>query len=219
MNVKRSSIEIIPNGIRVADYQKKMEQGLFREMYNIKKSDLILMYLGRLNQIKGIDLLLQSYADIVNETKPSMLVIIGGDDGILLKLREQTVDLNLQQNVIFTGPLYGFDKIHALYDADVFVLPSRYEMFPISILEAAACGNAVISTKYCGIEEIVKNFGLIVEFDRKNLADSMLSLMNDDEFRISLGNVGIQIVREKYGWDIIVNQYEKMYHDVIQSNK
>ena len=90
-------------------------------------------------------------------------------------------------------------------------------MFPISILEAAVCGTAVISTKNCGIEEIVQKFGLVVDFDRKALADALLTLMNYDEFRFTLGNRGKQVIIENYGWNTILNQYEKMYLDVIRS--
>ena len=218
LGVRASSIEIIPNGIKTSEYQNALKQDLFREKYNIKKSDLIVLYLGRLHQIKGVDLLIQSYANVLNKTKSSRLVIVGGDDGLLLKLKEQVDSLSLQNAVLFTGSLYGLDKIHALCDADIFVLPSRYEMFPISILEAAACGTAVISTKNCGIEEVVQNFGLVVDFDRKTLADALLTLMNDDEFRFTLGNRGKHLIMENYGWNTILNQYERMYLDVIQSN-
>jgi glycosyltransferase involved in cell wall biosynthesis len=61
----------------------------------------------------------------------------------------------ISNRVLFTGPIYDANKLAAYVDADVYVLPSIYETFPITAMEACACGTPVILTKGCGIGDII----------------------------------------------------------------
>ena len=67
MGVSKNKIEIIPNGINLSDYQNLPEKGEFRKKYGIKNDEKIILYLGRINRIKGIDMLIEAFSDVSND--------------------------------------------------------------------------------------------------------------------------------------------------------
>jgi len=82
--------------------------------------------------------------------------------------------------VLITGPLYGEDKLEAYVDADVYVLPSVYEIWGISALEAVACGTPVILTENCGIAEYLKDrVGLVTRHSQNELAKMLHEILQD----------------------------------------
>lgn len=106
--------------------------------------------------------------------------------------------------VEITGPLYGSDKVNVLNDADIFVLPSRNEAFPLVILEAMQSGLPVISTLEGGIPDMVvdKQTGFLTEKENPQLlADMMTLLLNDSMLRSEMGNKGRQRFKENYTLD------------------
>jgi len=80
---------------------------------------------------------------------------VGPDDGYLGELKALVKALRIEDKVLITGPLYGEDKLEAYVDADVYVLPSRYEIWGITVLEAYACGKPVITSKVGGLKDLV----------------------------------------------------------------
>ena len=155
MGVREDKIEIIPNGINLSNYQNLPEKGEFKKKYGIDEDEKIILYLGRINKIKGIDMLIEAFSDISNDLKKIKLVIVGPDDGFLKYLKEMSIDLELSDRVLFTGPLYKENKLEAYRDAYVYVLPSVYEAFPNTVIESCACRTPVIITESCGISDII----------------------------------------------------------------
>jgi glycosyltransferase involved in cell wall biosynthesis len=115
--------------------------------------------------------------------------------------------------VLFTGPLYGQDKLSAYVGADVYVLPSFYETFPL-LIEACACGTPVIVTPECGIADLVKNFGCVVERDAGELCTAMCQLLSNEKNRRNLGQKGRQFVARELSWDKIIIRIEEIYRNV-----
>ena len=145
MGVQTDKIEIVPNGVNLSKYQKLPEKGEFRKKYHIKEDMKIILYLGRLNKTKGIDLLINAFSEISKELLDVKLVIVGPDDGFLPNLKKMILDLNIKNDVIFTGPIFKKDKQKAYIDADVFVTPN-FSGFPLTFLESCACGTPIITT-------------------------------------------------------------------------
>ena len=211
MGVPKEKIEIVPNGINLSEYENLPERGKFRKKYGINDDEKILLFLGRIHQIKGIDLLINVFADLTKKLDDLRLVIVGPDDGYLATVKKQIDNLNIGNKVLVTGPLYEPDKLEAYVDADVYVLPSRYETFPVSVLEACACGTSVIVTDRCGIADSVDKIGYVVEYDKSQLTDTILDLFGSGELRAGLGKKGKKLVKGEFNWDKIVKKFEDVY--------
>jgi glycosyltransferase involved in cell wall biosynthesis len=213
MGTNDEKIEIVQNGIDLLEYSNLPARGEFRRKYPIRDDEKIILYLGRIHKIKGIDLLVSAFADLVKELDNVRLVIVGPDDGFSSTLKRQIEDLNLGDKILFTGPLYERAKLKAYVDADVYVLPSVYEIFGITVLEACACGTPVIVTDRCGIADIVDdNVGYVVEYDKDQLQDAIFKVLSDEGLRERFGEEGRRLVMEKFGWDKIVRKVEEMYN-------
>ena len=213
MGVDKNKIEIVPNGIDLSKYENLPDKGIFRMKYGIKSNEKIVLYLGRIHKIKGVNLLVESFSDLVSKIEGTTLVIVGPDDGFLSALKVQIEDLKIGDKIIFTGSLYGMDKIEAYVDADVYVLPSVYETFPMTVLEACACNKPMIVTDRCGISDMVEKVGLVVEYDKEQLCDAMFKMLSDDGLRQRFGEKGRRMVKNEFEWNEIVKMVERLYEN------
>lgn len=216
MGVKRNNIKIIPNGINFADFEKLPKKGLFRKKFNLCNEEKIILFLGRINEIKGLELLVRAFSEIDENKFKCKLVIVGPDDGFLNKLIKISKEFNIEKNLIFTGPLYGNDKIIALVDSDIFILPSIYETFPISLIEAFACSKPVIISKNCDVSESVENnMGIVVNYDIISIKNAIENLLSDDKLSKNYGNAGRIYAKEFCNWKKIVDNFEMIYQSIL----
>lgn len=218
MGVPADKIVIIPNGIDISQFSKLPTKGNFRHKYNIRDDDIIVLFLGRLHKIKGIDLLIDAYAELVKENSDFTLVISGPDDDTMSGLKEQIKCLNLPKDPIFTGPLYDQDKLAAYADADVYVLPSRYETFPNTVLEAWACGLPVIVSTGCLIADVVGQAGSVCECTTKELKQAISQTINDDDKRIQNINAGLYLVSDHFSLESCVDRIVDVYNQTVALN-
>jgi len=203
-------IEHIPNGIDLEIYQNLPGEGEFRRKYSIANDERVILFLSRIHERKGADILIEAFNKLRNELGEVKLVIAGPDEGYLDKLKLIVNELNIENNVLFPGPLYERDKLEAYVDADVFVLPSkdRYESFGNVVLEAWACGTPVIVTNNCGISEwINNNIGYVVEYDKTQLYHTLYRILTDEDKRKRMSEHAKKFVRE-FSWDNIIEKYE-----------
>jgi glycosyltransferase involved in cell wall biosynthesis len=214
--VDEDKIEIVPNGIDLSEYDTLPKRGEFRKKYSIRDDEKMILYLGRIHKIKGIDLLVNAFADLVNELDDVRLVIGGHDDGFLSTLKGQIDGLKIDDRVLFTGPLYERDKLKAYVDADVYVLPSVYEIFGITLLEAWACSTPVIVTDRCGIADIVDKVGYVVEYDKEQLRDAIFKVLSDERLRRKFGEEGKRAVM-KFEWDKSARKVEIVYGKITKN--
>ena len=218
MGVQEDKIEIVPNGIDLSEYEQLPRKGEFRRKYLIRDNERIILFLGRIHRIKGIDLLVDAFSDITRKLEDCRLVIVGPDDGFLLTLKVQIEDLKISDRILFTGPLYDVHKIEAYVDADVYVLPSVYETFPVTVLEACACGTPVIVTNRCGIADVVDGVvGCVVNYDRNQLQNAILMILSNEELRKIYGEEGKKLVKKEFGWANLVKKIEDNYIKISSS--
>jgi len=221
MGVPREKIAIIPNGIDLSGYAELPPKGSFKKKFNIPEDKKIILYLGRIHKIKGIDFLVKAYAYLINEMKcrDAILVIAGPDDGYLSEIKYLVQALGILNSILFVGPLYGEDKLAAYIDSEVYVLPSRYEIWGMTVLEAYACGKPVVASKVGGLRDLVSNgeTGLLFEPGNvKQLARNIFNLLNGNDVAKEMGLKGKNFVKENFTIEKVVERLERVYEEVVQ---
>jgi len=221
MGVPEEKLAIIPNGINLSEYAKLPPKGNFKKKFNIPEEKKIILYLGRIHRIKGVDFLIKAYAYLKNEMnyKNAVLVIAGPDDGYLKEAQGIANSLGISKNVLFTGQLYGRDKLEVYVDSEFYVLPSRYETFPMAALEAYACGKPIIASNVGGLRELVVNgeTGLLIDVgDIDQLAKAIHSLLNNEAEVEKMGSKGMQYVKSNFSIEKVVERLEKVYEEAVE---
>ncbi len=218
LGVNNGRIEIVPHGIDLAEYDNTLPKGAFKQKYNLRDDQKIILYLGRLHKMKGLDILAAAFANLGRSE--ATLVIAGPDDGYLPALKKQLAESGMAGKVVFTGPLYGREKLLAYHDCDIYVLPSSYEIFGITVLEAWGCGKPVIVTDRCGLADVVKErAGLVVSYDPAALANAISAMLDSPSIRQEFGAEGRKLVEEQYNWPRIASRIESIYGGIIAGHK
>ena len=216
MGVEEDRIEIVPLGINIEEYSNLPEEGIFREKFNISKDDKLIIFIGRVHEIKGLDLLIDAFKELADSESDVKLAIVGPDDGYMDALNLRIAECDLSDKVIVTGPLYKSEKQEALVDCDLFVMPSKYESFTTSGLEAMACGKPLVLTKNNHIHDWVDgSVGLACDDDKMSLKDAMAEVLFDEELSKKFGMNGRRLIQEKYNWDMINEQILNIYESII----
>jgi glycosyltransferase involved in cell wall biosynthesis len=118
---------------------------------------------------------------------------------------------------MFVEPLYGRDKLAAYVDSDLCVLPSRYETFPMALLEVYACGKLIVASNVGGLKELIVDgeTGLLFEAgDFKQMAEKMIYLLNNDDKAVEIGMKARGLVEERYSIDRVVDNLEELYMEI-----
>jgi len=217
MGVHEENIVIISNGINLSEYNDLPSRGSFRKRLKIGDNDRIILSLGRINRIKGIDILIMAFTKVIEKLDDVKLMIVGPDDGHLGELQTLVKALGVGAKVIFTGPLYSIKKLEAYVDADVCVLPSRYEIFGISVLEAYSCGKPIIASRVGGLKDLIIDgeTGLLFETENtEQLTRAIFSILNDNTRAKKMGLKGKQFVKENFTIEKVVNRLEELYKEI-----
>jgi len=220
LGVPKDRIEIIPNGINLTEYKSLPEKGKFRRKYGIKNDEKVILFLGRIHKIKGLDFLVNAFADLTKEMNNVRLVIVGPDDGFLSTLKKKINDLNMDDKTLFSDSLYGKDKLEAYIDADALVYPSIYEIFGLVPFETIMCNTPVIVTDDCGCSELVKevNCGYLVKYgDVHNLKEKMKYIIESPENGKEMVERGKKYIIENLSWDRVARKVEELYENCIHN--
>jgi len=209
---------VVPLGLNVAEYAAVPARGISRSRFPEIGGKFMVLFLGRLNFKKGLDLLAQAYGLIARQRPDIHLVIAGpAEEDYGRQVRAWLADEGVLERVTFTGMLRGSDKLAAFAAADVFVLPSYTENFGLAVVEAMACGLPVIISNQVNIwREIARaKAGLIVKCDSNELAAALLTAMDDSEWK-RLGERGKRLVQEEFTWDRSAQQMATVYQKILR---
>ncbi len=203
--------------IDLSNYNNLPKKGEFKQKYSLNALRLII-YVGRLHESKGLDLLVRAFASLYKERDDVMLLLIGPDDGYRTSLEELAASLKLNNRVLFTGFVSTDEKIQAFMDADVLVTP-QYSGFPITFLEACLCGIPIITTeKGDKLDWINEKVGYVVKYNDKEVKDSILKILNNAELREKFGIEGRLLVMKEFELNIVAEKIEGLYNSVIKCN-
>jgi glycosyltransferase involved in cell wall biosynthesis len=206
----------LPNYVDLRTYEHLPETGQFRRKHGIDKTAKIVLFLSRIHEIKGADLLVAAFSRAKLAVDfPVKLVIAGPDGGYTRTLKSLAKELEVDDDVVFPGPLYEREKLEAYVDADVFALPSRYESFGNVVLEALACGTPVIVTNNCGVSEwIGSNVGFVIEYDQIQLCEALKAILQNEQLAKRFGKDGKKLIKREFDWEKGILGLEKLYEIV-----
>jgi len=207
----RAPIVVVPNGLALEEYPERPSSQASIEtpwIPNLTKRGPRLLFLGRLHEKKGLDLLLRAWASLRAECRSWELVIAGPDErGYLSRLQDLARSLGIRDQLLFTGAVTAEPKKELLRSADLFVLPSRSEGFPMSLLEAMACSVPVIATSACNFPDITSaEAGWECEATMESLRQALaIARHAGEKERLQRGNNGRQLVARRYAWPSIIS--------------
>lgn len=208
------NVRVISNGIEKKIFENLPSGIKFREKYNINHDELIILYLGRISRVKGIEYLIKSFSNLKNKKSYNIkLVVIGPDDNYLKNLKGLMDKSDCKKDIIFINGLYGKEKIEALSSADIFCLPSLYDCCPNSLLEACASGLPVITTDRNGLSDLIKeDLGLVVPAGNTAQLEAALQfLIENPKIRKKYGNLARKKIMNEYSWKRVSQKLEKYY--------
>jgi glycosyltransferase involved in cell wall biosynthesis len=207
--IPRAKIVLRRNGIDLSEFENLPKRSGLRSKLEIDEETPLILFLGRVSFIKGLDQLVKAFAGLDSQAN---LIIAGPDDhdGCAQTIRVLIKELKIGERVRLVGPLYGKEKLEALVDACFLVLPSRYESFGNAAAESIACGTPALVTDRCGIAPLVKNAGLVVSCDFAALQDGMKRLLEDLQLSSRLRK-GCAEVAKHLSWDEPVTEMEQLY--------
>lgn len=205
VGITNSKVELIHNGIDTSAF-KPSPKTTYRDTYTI-------CTVGRADPVKNQAFLIQSYAKALescSEMNNSKLVI-AGDGPSFEDLTNLVVKLQLENNVVLLG--YQDDIPSIMQNADIFVLSSRYEAMPMTILEAMACELPVIATKVGGTPYLLtENEGWLVESNNeKSLSEALINTFINTDVRNQKAKNGLQLVSDNYTINKMCDRYNKLY--------
>jgi glycosyltransferase involved in cell wall biosynthesis len=181
------------------------------------KNKRVILFLGRIHWIKGMDLLARAYARLARERNDVHLLIVGPDEGgYEKKVRKWLKDAGVLEQVTFAGMLEGKEKLEAFAGSDLFVLPSYSESFGMAVVEAMACGLPVIISNQVGIYKEVQraNAGLVVKSDSTDLYNALMRLLNNNKEAFDMGTRGMKFVKEKFDIESVTNRMIEAFKDI-----
>ena len=209
---------VVPLGLDIEKYDTLPEPGTFGQAFPEVVGKKIILFLGRINFKKGLDLLIPAFACLAKERDDIHLILAGPDnEGYGKKVRSWIQDEGVVGKVTFTGLLQGELKMAVLRDAEMFVLPSYSENFGIAVVEAMACGLPVVISNQVNIWRTVRTAGagLVGECDASQIAEHMRVLLGDPDRAVKMGAKGKKLVEDRYSWPRVAEQLEEMYKTIL----
>lgn len=212
--ISPSSITLIPNGVIADDFEIKDTYKLAR-VDGIPSAPIIL-FMGRLNVIKGPDLLLKAFIAARENFPQYHLVFAGPDEGMLDEMIFTAKQAGVSDFVHFLGFVSGNEKASAYHSASLLVVSSRKEAMSLVALEAGMCGIPVLLTDECGFHAIRSlDSRLEVSATIEGLQEGLIDLLCDANSLKKVGLIWQEFVKKNYDWDVIVNLYIKEYRKIL----
>ena len=197
-----SKVRVIPPGVDLSRF-RPMSKSQSREHLGYGEQKNIL-FVGRLEPLKGLDILLKAVASL-EDPSSVVLSVVGGDENSQEKARLQTLAtrMKMTQSVRFVGSVDQDELPYHYNAADVCVLPSYYESFGLAALEASACGRPVVASDVGGLPTIVdsgKSGYLVSPNNSDEMAERLCELLYNDLLRCQMGDAAREHA-ESFSWE------------------
>lgn len=217
------NIVVIPPGVDVHNFCS-IEPGTRWEKGGLP--DRYILCLGRIDSNKGHDLLLNAFDKVRDAVSDIHLVIGGGSQepeqreaGVLATMKKIIDKKGMHEKVHIIGYVPDEDLVPLYQHAEIFVLPSIFEPFGMTALEAMACGVPVIASSLGGIRNAISSGtnGLLVDpREADEFADAMITLLRDRPLSERMRKEGYETIHKYYSWEVIADRHIEFYKRFIQ---
>jgi|SaaInlV_120m_DNA_4_1040238.scaffolds.fasta_scaffold06801_2 glycosyltransferase involved in cell wall biosynthesis len=197
---------ILPNGINLKAVNVKSGSKIFNKPYK-------LFFMGRLDPIKGIDLLIKAVNNLDVKIKKDVELIVAGDgqNDFVKRMKGQSCD-----NIKYIGHIEGELKYQYLKECDIYLQPSKTEGLSNSMLEAMFCQVAIITTKNVGLacELIEKDAAEVIDFDVGELTKSITKLIKSKELVERYKANSFHFANKSYNFEKNIHNYIKVFREL-----
>ena len=209
---------IVPLGVVPEKLGGEEDVEEFRAKWPQTRGKKVVLFLGRVNFKKGLDLLARAFGEVCRQRDDVHLFIAGPDDeGYGTQVRRWLEDEAVLGRTTFSGMVLGREKAAALAAADVFVLPSYSENFGIAVAEALAAGLPVVISNRVNIwrEVALAGAGIVVNCDVAELKRALLEVLDNRALRQEMGEAGRRLASESFSWPSAVDKLMAVYRDIV----
>lgn len=213
---ENGDLQTIVNGVDLDKFSLSVGRNAYPEL-RLNSDDIVLICVGRLEKVKGHDLLLKAFGRMRPEAHMKLLIV--GEGPCRQEIEHQIKEEGLQNNVRMLGQRDDIPTLLKL--CDCFVLSSRSEGLSCSIIEAMAAGLPVIATDVGGNSELVvhgKN-GYLVPQDPGIFSIRLQSVIDDAARRRKFGDMSLRFVREHYSLDTMIGKYVENYDTMLGNHR
>lgn len=217
--VAQKDIAVVHNGIDTRRFKlKRGESGdSIRKRFNLTDGDLLAGIVARLSDVKGHRFLIEAMRRVLDKMPNAKLLIVG-EGKISGELIELAKSLGLEKDVFFMPEVC--DTADVLSAMDVFVMPSLQEGLGLALMEAMACGLAVIGSCVGGIKSLIQDGhnGLLVKpADVEGLSEAILDLFRNPGKREALGKNAAMFINENFSQEKMIIQTEGVYQECVNA--
>ena len=204
-------IKIVPNGIKI----NLLNCNGFNSLSRISKGRKVILYLGRIHPIKGLDILLEAWSKLDEKYhKEICLVIAGwGEKNHLSEFKRNLLEYNSSNSVFYIGPQFDNDK-HGVYcQADAFILPSLSEGSPVSVLEAWSYSLPVIMSEESNLPSGFESGSAHkITLSADVMSDELKAFIQMPSMeQQQMGKYGFELVKKRFNWNTIAKKMFKIY--------
>lgn len=209
---------VVPNGIHRQEFETLPDPEVFYQQFPSTRNKTQILFLGRIDPKKGLDLLAPAFAKVHDQFPQTHLVVAGPDSiGFLTTARSYFVQAGCLDAVTFTGMLTGSLKHAALAAASLYVAPSYSEGFSMSVLEGMASGLPCIITNGCNFPEAAAaQVAHVVNIDASAIANALIQCLSNPQQAKAMGDRAREFIFQNYTWEQAAKNMIQVYQAIIE---
>ncbi|TAN58444.1 glycosyltransferase [Patescibacteria group bacterium] len=208
---------VVPNGLNTSQLTQSKPNPALRSRLRFKPDEKMIIYFGRIQYIKGLDITLRALALI--KDIPYKFVIIGRDEGALSLLKELAENLCIKDRVIFFESMFGKDLSEYLETADLFVFNSRSESLPMAVLDACAAALPVIISSDCNLPEVeIFGAGIVLKNNTpEDTAEAIRRYFKEPKKQIIMRQKCHSLIANYFNLTTIAKQHLTLYGQIVKT--
>ncbi|MCP1383863.1 glycosyltransferase [Runella salmonicolor] len=216
LGFQHPNVAIIPNGMQLAELADLPPKGTFRAKFNLPADKKLVLFMGRLNIKKGLDLLLPAFQKYTQHHDDTLLILAGPDDGYQAETERFIQENQLQNKMVMVGMLTGETKKAALADATIFALPSYSEGFSIAALEAMTAGVPALVSDRIGFDGTVAQYQAAheVPLTVEGVYEGLIKLLQQPQYADTLRQNARKMVETLYDIEIVATNLAKEFEKI-----